>query len=155
MPEISQVVHSAGGVTPVAVLHYMDTRLAAHMARIEAVLKEHTVEEMERYREIVDGIRISSENAVDRHATLLAQLSVQNTRTDLLDTAFPLNEKGQPDFVSHKIEHIERKKWGDWIDGTKRSMTGKVLEWGAITFVAYLVIKVAPSLMPTIMAPGM
>jgi hypothetical protein len=147
--------HGAGAMIPVAVLQYMDTRLASHMERIESVLKEHTVEEMERYREIVTGLQDSARGSEVRHAALLAQMTMLTARNDLIEGAFTNNEKGVPDFMGHKLDHSERKKLGDWLDGTKRGVIAKVLEWGAVVLVAYVLLKVAPQLLTPVLAPGM
>jgi hypothetical protein len=104
----------------ISVINHMEERLHAHAAKLQSTFDAHTVEEMERYQEILDKIEENNQNAQIRHNNLSEQL---NARHDTLLTsvsgymdrttnamnglhdAFPLDKKGKPDFHGHAAAH--------------------------------------------------
>ena len=145
----------AGGGIPIALLQYLDARLNAHMARYETMMREHTVEEMERYQRIETAVQSAAAASEARHVMLTQQILAGSQRADLVEAAFARDEQGKPDYAGHRGDHTSRKKLGEWIGATKRSVLAKVLEWAAVVLIAAIVFKVAPQLLGPIFTPGM
>jgi hypothetical protein len=145
----------ADGTVPVALLQYLDSRMDAKFAKSAADLRAHTVEEMERYDAIIAKLDELNRASEVRNSLLIQQISLLNGRADKVDAAFASDDKGNPDYSGHRTDHQTRKRFGDWLDGTKRSVGTKIIEWSAVVLMAYMVYKLWPHLLMPAVAPGM
>lgn len=59
-----------------------------------------------------------------------------NTNLTSINSSFPLNDIGQPDYDGHRKDHVHRIKAAETMEGYKVDATKKVLLWavGAVLF---------------------
>lgn len=113
----------------------MEERLANHAAHIEATFSSHTKDEMERYQEIIDKIDKVSREAAARHSTLLSAFENFNE-------AFPVNDKGKPDFHGHAQAHkswIEQSKEAKDLHGYVKKVVLASAATALVSWVTFLI----------------
>ena len=124
---------------PIHILNYMDARLKTHTEHIEQIFTGHTQDEMDRYKAInkaIDDARVSSES---RHKAVMEALSGFKTKCRSVESAFLKLPNGEPDFEGHNRDHSSRKRFGDWWDQVKGSTLAKIIEWGSLAFVIWII----------------
>lgn len=94
---------------PVHVLNHIDERLATHTERVSKVVADHTREEMDRYKEILDKIDAHRADSEDRHGALSDAFAQYASKMDdfchAISQAFPKDDEGKPDFRGHGQAH--------------------------------------------------
>jgi hypothetical protein len=148
-------IPATNAVTLIELIKYFDARFNAHLGKYESLMKEHTIEEMERFQRIEAAVNAASAASEARYVMLSQQILASNQRADQVEAAFARDEHGKPDFSGHRGDHTSRKKLGEWVAGTKRGVLAKVLEWAAVVIVATVIFKLAPHLLAPVFAPGM
>jgi hypothetical protein len=98
-----------------------------HLENFTAVLEKHTVEEMERYKEIIDRLGATEEAtmSIDKrlnhiengqkaiNQSIHAFMEAHSTLFYAIQSAFPKDEEGKPDYDGHKKAHLS------WISNAK------------------------------------
>ena len=98
------------------VIKLMDKKMDAHAAEVQKMLSTHTNEEMERYREIIEGnaelrdaLTSHIENSEHRHNILSQSFHEYAERMEnfckQIAQAFPKDDEGKPDFRGHGKAH--------------------------------------------------
>ena len=101
-------------------------------------MAEHVGEEMARYSEIINLIQEKDRRSEDRHHSLVQSITAYMGKVELIDSAFLEDQKGHPDYRGHRNDHDKRKQFGDWWGGVKDKAITKVVEWGALAFVVWI-----------------
>jgi hypothetical protein len=132
---------------PIHILNYMDERLKAHVDHVENIFKFHTEEEMKRYGDILKMIGESRKAAEGRHAEIMELMSGFTYKCKSVTDAFLKAPDGTPDFDGHRYDHDKRKRFADWWESVKDKAITKVVEWGALAFVVWVVHTLWESLL--------
>lgn len=123
----------------VHIINYIDERLNVHTAKVEQLMKDHVGEEMARYSEIIELIEKKDKASEDRHYALVQSITAYTGHVEMVQAAFLEDEKGRPDFEGHRYDHDKRKRFAIWWAGVKDKAITKVIEWGALAFVVWVV----------------
>ena len=132
---------------PIHILNYMDERLKTHTDHIEHVFHDHTADEMERYNAILDKISSGQKAAVDRHESIMEVISHFNGKCKDVHSAFLKTSEGEYDFDGHRYDHDKRKKFGEWWERVKGGIVVKVMEWGSLAFIIWVIHSIWESLL--------
>ena len=124
---------------PVHVLSYIDQKLEAHAEKVETLFRDHVGEEMSRYQEIIELIEDKDRRSEERHLGLVQSIHAYMGNVELMQAAFIEDSKGNPDYRGHRNDHDKRKRFGEWWDTVKDKAITKVIEWGALAFVVWVV----------------
>ena len=111
----------------------MERRTTDALGKFNAMLKEHTKDEMERYDHIIDQqdqldnkLNINAANSVARdehtqerikHLTVSIDAFISGNQAfmDSIKRAFPKDDDGRPDFDGHRTAHLA------WITNSKET----------------------------------
>ncbi len=107
------------------------------ITRIQQVMVTHTREEMERYKEIIDGIAATREASEKRHhetferienlASSIRDLSAKaDMFHDSIKRAFVKDDDGMPDFDGHRTAHISMMNDAKALGSIKNYIKGGV-----------------------------
>ena len=132
---------------PIHILNYMDERLKTHTDHIEMVFTNHTADEMERYTAILDKITAGQKAAAERHEAITETLANFNSKCKNVFSAFLKTPDGDYDFDGHRYDHDKRKKFGEWWERVKGGIAVKVMEWGSLAFIIWVIHSIWESLL--------
>lgn len=123
---------------PIHILNYMDERLNTHVTSIEDVFNKHTSEEMSRYSDIMSMISDGQEASAKRHESIMNTMIEFHGKCKSLHNAFLKLPDGSYDFDGHRDDHNSRKKLGEWWNKLKGGVIAKLVEWGSLAFVIWM-----------------
>lgn len=94
---------------PIHIINVMEERFENHAGHMERMFTDHTTNEMERYKEILDEIELTRRASADRHQMLVDSITSYMGKTELMiaefSSAFPKTKDGKPDFHGHANAH--------------------------------------------------
>jgi hypothetical protein len=120
---------------PVHILQHIDSRLTTSISQILTEFKEHTGEEMDRYKDILDQIEANRQASDKRHTELTNIIHDHTHATEeMLKTilsGFPKNAEGKADLSGHAEDHQfrieEAKDAKEFRKYIKRTLAGAIL----------------------------
>ena len=122
---------------PMALVQYVDAKMAAHAGASMKALLDHTEAEMLRFGSIQKALENISTRAEERHAEMLEHWKTHEARTGAIERAFQEDAKGRPDYFGHYGYHGDRKAARAWREDMRAKVVGALLVAGALGFAGW------------------
>jgi len=106
---------------PIHILNYVKDTVTSETEEIKRIFAQHSQYESDRYNEILESQRISSEKAQERYNHLIRSVEAYTNKTEALQenmqAAFLTTRHGKPDYLGHANAH---ESWIESAADTKK-----------------------------------